>query len=395
MPPIGPVFSIEQVQRNVLLELGDGERGHPRGLPARVLADLNTDDRERVRHSLFLGIERRSLQLNPEHPSANDGAFLVRNLIGVDPRMVLWRWRIVRPGMNVQFQLRETDASRDEALTLLREAASTDEPEPVFGLLMACLGRGQGLFGIPDGDVSLGRQVMPDLPMAGAFCNGEIGPVAGSTHLPATRPAGAAPAGSSCHCRLNVAPARQSPQPFFPAAAPAASPDQLFERPEQPIHLDIGCARAAACSVWPNNNRVGTIWAWRSAGPWCSPLIATPRRVNTATCGFCSATPTSAWKAGWAPYHATDCNGSRSSSRIPGSSAATANGGCCSHPAAGDRRALEPGRELFLQSDVREVIEPMVALTELSGCLSGRATMPGPWRLDNPLRCRPNGSATC
>ena len=183
--PIGPVFSIEQVQRNVLLELSDGERRDtPVACLQRVLADLNTDDRERVRHSLFLGIERRSLQLNPEHPSANDGAFLVRNLIGVDPKngAVAVADR-VRPGMNVQFQLREADASRDEALTLLREAASTDEPEPVFGLLMACLGRGQGLFGIPDGDVSLGRQVMPDLPMAGAFCNGEIGPVAGSTHL--------------------------------------------------------------------------------------------------------------------------------------------------------------------------------------------------------------------
>jgi small ligand-binding sensory domain FIST len=56
--------------------------------------------------------------------------------------------------------------------------------EPItFGLLMACLGRGQGLFGAPNGDVNLGRSVMPDLPMAGAFCNGEIGPVAGTTHL--------------------------------------------------------------------------------------------------------------------------------------------------------------------------------------------------------------------
>jgi small ligand-binding sensory domain FIST len=56
--------------------------------------------------------------------------------------------------------------------------------EPIrFGLLMACLGRGQGLFGSPDGDVNLGRSVMPDLPIAGAFCNGEIGPVAGTTHL--------------------------------------------------------------------------------------------------------------------------------------------------------------------------------------------------------------------
>ena len=183
--PIGPVFAIEQVQRNVLLELSDGERRDtPVACLQRVLADLSDEDRERVRHSLFLGIERRSLQLNPEHPSANDGAFLVRNLIGVDPKngAVAVADR-VRPGMNVQFQLREAEASREEARNLLRTAAAVDGGDPVFGLLMACLGRGQGLFGTPDGDVKLGREVMPELPMAGAFCNGEIGPVAGSTHL--------------------------------------------------------------------------------------------------------------------------------------------------------------------------------------------------------------------
>ena len=183
--PIGPVFSIEKVQRNVLLELSDGERRDtPVACLQRVLADLNSEDRERVRHSLFLGIERRNLQLNPEHPAESEGAFLVRNLIGVDPKngAVAVADR-VRPGMNVQFQLREADASREEALSLLRAAATSDERAPVFGLLMACLGRGQGLFGVPDGDVTLGRQVMPSLPMAGAFCNGEIGPVAGSTHL--------------------------------------------------------------------------------------------------------------------------------------------------------------------------------------------------------------------
>ena len=170
----------------MVLELSVGERQDtPVACLQRVLADLNDEERSGCVIPLFLGIERRSLQLNPEHPSASDGAFLVRNLIGVDPKngAVAVADR-VRPGMNVQFQLREADASREEALTLLQAAcATTDDSTPVFGLLMACLGRGQGLLETPDRDVSLGRAVMPDLPMAGAFCNGEIGPVAGSTHL--------------------------------------------------------------------------------------------------------------------------------------------------------------------------------------------------------------------
>ncbi|CAE06801.1 FIST signal transduction protein [Parasynechococcus marenigrum] len=183
--PIGPVFAIEQVQRNVVLELSDGERRDtPVACLQRILADLSEEERDQVRHSLFLGIERRNLQLTPNRLDAAGGAFLVRNLIGVDPNngAVAVADR-VRPGMNVQFQLREADASRNEALSLLRSSTESAGSAPLFGLLMACLGRGQGLFGQPDGDVNLGRTVMPDLPMAGAFCNGEIGPVAGSTHL--------------------------------------------------------------------------------------------------------------------------------------------------------------------------------------------------------------------
>ena len=183
--PIGPVFAIEQVQRNVVLELSDGERRDtPVACLQRILADLSEEERDQVRHSLFLGIERRNLQLTPNRLDASGGAFLVRNLIGVDPNNgAVAVADQVRPGMNVQFQLREADASRNDALNLLRSSTENAGSAPVFGLLMACLGRGQGLFGQPDGDVNLGRTVMPDLPMAGAFCNGEIGPVAGTTHL--------------------------------------------------------------------------------------------------------------------------------------------------------------------------------------------------------------------
>ena len=181
--PIGPVFSIEQVQRNVLLELNDGERkSSPVSCLQRVLEALSDEERDRARHSLFLGIERRTLRLGRDGQQSDDErAFLVRNLIGVDPSngAVAVAER-VRPGQNVQFQLREATASRDEALQLLGEAAGV---APQFGLLMACLGRGQGLFGVPNGDVNLAREVMPSLPVAGAFCNGEIGPVGGATHL--------------------------------------------------------------------------------------------------------------------------------------------------------------------------------------------------------------------
>jgi tRNA (guanine-N7-)-methyltransferase len=47
--------------------------------------------------------------------------------------------------------------------------------------------------------------------------------------------------------------------------------------------------------------------------------------------------------------------------------------------------ALAPGRQLFLQSDVPAVIEPMVALCEASGCFDRPAGDARPWRQHNPL----------
>ena len=183
--PIGPVFSIEQVKRNVLLELSDGSsKASPIACLQRVLADLSERERELVRHSLFLGVERSSLRLNADGAASEASAFLMRNLIGVDPSngAVAVAER-VRAGQNVQFHLREAAASEDEALGLLKAALADPSNTVHFGLLMACLGRGQGLFGRADGDISLARQLLPDLPVAGAFCNGEIGPVGGTTHL--------------------------------------------------------------------------------------------------------------------------------------------------------------------------------------------------------------------
>ena len=47
--------------------------------------------------------------------------------------------------------------------------------------------------------------------------------------------------------------------------------------------------------------------------------------------------------------------------------------------------ALAPGRQLFLQSDVLELIEPMRALVDASGCFSRPELEGNPWLPHNPL----------
>jgi small ligand-binding sensory domain FIST len=128
-------------------------------------------------------VGRDSFRLEADGGDREAPTFLVRNLLGVDPRngavAVAERLRV---GQQVQFQLRDGAASRQELEQLLRRQRQRPG-EPLAALLFACLGRGQGLYGCPDGDVTVAREVFGALPVAGAFCNGEIGPVAGSTHL--------------------------------------------------------------------------------------------------------------------------------------------------------------------------------------------------------------------
>lgn len=184
--PIGPVFEIEQAERNVVLQLSRGDQQNtPVNCLQSILQTLNPTERELVRHSLFLGVARSSFSLADGGDDGESTAFLVRNLIGVDPRngavAVAERLRV---GQQVQFQLRDAEASRQELRQLLRNQASASAAQPpLAGLLFACLGRGVGLYGEPDGDVSIVQREFPGLPMAGAFCNGEIGPVGGITYL--------------------------------------------------------------------------------------------------------------------------------------------------------------------------------------------------------------------
>lgn len=181
--PIGPVLEVEQAQRNVVLEVSEGTRRRsPVAALQSILSDLSPEEREQVRHSLFLGVGRSEFSLAGEE-NAGGLAFLVRNLIGVDPRNgAVAVGERMRVGQKVQFQLRDAAAAGEESRLLLGRLAGQSAP-PLAALLFACLGRGRGLHGHADGDVRLCREAFPEVPIAGVFCNGEIGPVGGNTHL--------------------------------------------------------------------------------------------------------------------------------------------------------------------------------------------------------------------
>ncbi len=183
--PIGPVFVVEQVRSNVLLALSnDGRRDSPVACLQKVLEDLSEQERDCVKDSLCLGVEHRDILISGKGIPKSQGAFLVRNLIGVDPTngaiAVAERMYV---GQNVQFQLREATASRREVNQFLSESKLRNKEQPLFMLLMACIGRGTNLYGVENGDVDIARDAIGDVPIAGTFCNGEIGPIGGVTHI--------------------------------------------------------------------------------------------------------------------------------------------------------------------------------------------------------------------
>ena len=175
--PIGPVMSITKSQQNMLLELDDQP-------PFKVLQQLysssNERDQELMQHSLFLGIVMDDLNDDPKQ-----GEYLVRNVIGMDSRTgTMAIGETLREGQRVQFHLRDAMTSAEDLATLLSRYSSERRVNPEEGaLLFSCLGRGQHLYGRPDHDTDMFRKNVGSIPLGGFFCNGEIGPVSGTTYL--------------------------------------------------------------------------------------------------------------------------------------------------------------------------------------------------------------------
>ncbi len=175
--PIGDPWTITRAERNVIFGIANR--------PAySVLVDtfnaMSAEERQRAQNNLMVGFA--SAEDRPEHGA---GEFLVRNLLGVDPRHgALAVGAMARPGQTVQFQRRDADAaSADLSRCLERTRGVLAGRKPVGGVLFSCCGRGQGLFGKPDHDATLIQEHLGPLALSGLFANGEIGPVGSSCHL--------------------------------------------------------------------------------------------------------------------------------------------------------------------------------------------------------------------
>ncbi len=169
--PIGETWTVTNADGHVLRSIG-GQPAYE--VLARTLLDLPEPMRARAGRNLLIG-----LAMDEYHERFERGDFLIRNLVGGDRETgELVVDTHPRVGQTIQFQVRDPMAADEELRLLLdRAVVALRGRRPAGALVCACNGRGVGLFGVPDHDAALVADRFRGLPMAGLFCNGEIGPV--------------------------------------------------------------------------------------------------------------------------------------------------------------------------------------------------------------------------
>ncbi|MDQ4082780.1 MAG: FIST C-terminal domain-containing protein [Actinomycetota bacterium] len=175
--PVGELMRVTKCKGNVLYEL-DGEPAY--AALEELFAKLDERDRRLASTSLFVGVVMDEFA---EEPEAGD--FLIRNLIGIDPKSgAVAVGERLQEGMRVRFHLRDAQASAEDLHAVLASFAETPRRDAVSGaLLFSCLGRGEHLYREPNFDTGVFKRHLGDVPVGGFFCNGEIGPVGGTTFL--------------------------------------------------------------------------------------------------------------------------------------------------------------------------------------------------------------------
>jgi small ligand-binding sensory domain FIST len=173
--PIGDPSPITKAEDNFILEIGNVPAYQT--LEAAFLT-VPAEERNAVRNNLFLG-----LAASEYIDEFKRGDFLIRNILGADPQIgALAVGAYPRIGQTVQFQIRDSKSAHQDMVEGARNIADRGI-RPWANLLFSCAGRGQGLFGISSHDAVTLAESLGASPLAGFFCNGEIGPIGSRSFL--------------------------------------------------------------------------------------------------------------------------------------------------------------------------------------------------------------------
>jgi small ligand-binding sensory domain FIST len=175
--PVGNPYTVTQADGNLIFGLG----GRPPLTRLQELAArLPGPERELLTQGVHLGMVINEYEAEPRQ-----GDFLIRGIAGADPESgAIAVAEQVEVGQTVQFHVRDArSADEDIRHTLERERKALGARRAAGALLFICTGRGSRLFAEPDHDAGLLARMLGQIPAAGFFCDGELGPVGGQNYL--------------------------------------------------------------------------------------------------------------------------------------------------------------------------------------------------------------------
>jgi len=171
--PIGETFVVTKSYQNVVEQLD--------GKPAlaaieEMVSALPLLDRQLLANG---GLQVGRV-IDQGKGSYGRGDFLIRSLVGVKRETgAVLVGDILRAGQTLQFHVRDAKTA-DEEMRLLLEGEtllSSAAAPPAGALLVSCNGRGTKLFDKPHHDIALAHDILGQVPIAGFFAAGELGPV--------------------------------------------------------------------------------------------------------------------------------------------------------------------------------------------------------------------------
>jgi small ligand-binding sensory domain FIST len=172
--PVGRSHVITRAKGNTIHELGGRTATD---VLHEEASELPEHEKMLLSRGLFVG------QVINEHKSHyGRGDFLIRAVTGMDNktgRLIVGDQ--VRTGQTIQFHVRDAETA-DEDFNLLLDMQQLHD-DPLAGLLVTCNGRGTRLFDEESHDTRTIRRRLGEVPIAGFFAAGEIGPIGAKSFL--------------------------------------------------------------------------------------------------------------------------------------------------------------------------------------------------------------------
>lgn len=175
--PVGEAWSVTATDRNTILTIANRTA---LDVARRSIAAIPEPERDAAFQNLVVGFA-----VDEYRDAFHRGDFIIRGLLGIDDAAeTLAVGGMPRVGQTIQFHVRDAcTADVDLHQTLVEARARAAAGSPVAGVLCTCVGRGVKLFGTLNHDSAAVQAAFGDLPVIGAHCRAEIGPVAGQTVL--------------------------------------------------------------------------------------------------------------------------------------------------------------------------------------------------------------------